>query len=169
MAALSLPTIGAVLVVSNGQKPQEITVTIRRATAGLGDSKGVDGIDPKGRLHADNFFPFQTVVAVQLAPTHPGVWVSRWNPSCLFTVICGGQKSIGLRIRGWVLRRPFKCPRQVGSGRCVMQPAFVIRYDGGRAYQPNSRLLFLDQNLTTCKLFAKRNLAIGADNLDSGG
>lgn len=57
------------MVRCHGQKPQEIPIPIRRTTAGLRDSQRVDGIDTRRWLHADDFFPLQTVVPVKLAPT----------------------------------------------------------------------------------------------------
>jgi len=63
-----LLTIGAVMIRCHSQKPHEIPVAIRCATAGLGDSEGVDRINSLRRFHADDFFPPQTVVSVELAP-----------------------------------------------------------------------------------------------------
>jgi len=42
----------------------------------------------------------------------------------------------------------------------LMQPELVVRDDHCRADKPNARLLFFDQDLPSCELFAKRNLSI---------
>ena len=64
----SLASVGAVMVGGYGQKPNEIPVAIRSATPGLGDSQRVDCVNSLRWLYADDFVPFQTLVAVELVP-----------------------------------------------------------------------------------------------------
>lgn len=56
------------MVRRDSQQTHEVTVTVGRATSGLGDSRWVDGVRALGRLDAQDFFPFQTMVTVQLPP-----------------------------------------------------------------------------------------------------
>lgn len=79
---------------------------------------------------------------------------------------------IELRVCTRVLGRQANCSRQgalqVVCGTWLVQPTFVVGNDCRGAHQPDAWLLFLDQYLTTGKLFAQRNLTIGAYDFDSG-
>lgn len=63
---------------------------------------------------------------------------------------------------------PFKSALQFFARLRLMQPEFVFRNHHRRTDEPNTRLLLFDKNLSSCELFAERNLSIRANDLDAG-
>ena len=61
-------TVGAVVVWRHGQETHELTVTVRGAPTGVRDSQRVNGINAQRRFDTHDFFPLQTIVAVELVP-----------------------------------------------------------------------------------------------------
>jgi len=74
---------------------------------------------------------------------------------------------VQIGIGRWVTDRPSHRRLQFCHRGWVMQPALIIRYHSGRAYDPDTRLAFLNQNMTASILLAKGNLTIAANKLDN--
>ena len=62
--------------------------------------------------------------------------------------------------------RPRHSCLQVSRSLWLVQPAFVVRDDRGRAHDPDTGFALFHQHLTACELFAQRYLAVGTDDLE---
>lgn len=56
------------MIRGNGEEPHVLTLSMRCCPAGTADSQRIDGIDSSRWLDADDFFPLDPRVAIELVP-----------------------------------------------------------------------------------------------------
>jgi hypothetical protein len=77
------------------------------------------------------------------------------------------QEDVRIGLFGRVTLGKFQSSLEVFTSLRLVQPPFVVRHHRRRANQPDSRFPLFDENLPAGKLFAQRDLTVGADDLDA--
>ena len=68
MQQVLFPTVGAVVIRGNRQEPDVVAVSVRGAATYLRDAQRIEGVYTCRGCRADNFFPLQTIVSIELRP-----------------------------------------------------------------------------------------------------